>query len=867
MEVIDLKKDLKHLYNSTKKAPAILEVPKMKYLMFDGKGHPNEPDFQIAAEAIYTVSYLLKFEIARKRCNIDYKVMPMEVIWNLSREDKISFFWTMMIMQPSFITDEMFSEAIELSIKKGKKIAHERLRFEEAHSTTLTKFVITNEDGKNLVTHNGYDVTASFIINYTLFVHIRDTKINYQFVNQTVDSTGHITIDYDYSVSMVDGVIVENELMPTIKSQTPNTYIKYSYNGSTFKFDAPTFTQAGTYEIEYMVYGDTFETVESSLTFVVHKIDYNIELVNTLDKVYDGSVVVPEYVVTNYDGVFYANIQYTNNNQRVYEARNAGDYVMTITIAESSNYDRTEFVKEFSIAKANISVAMDLESLYKIYDGEATNPTGTVGFRNATFDGTNGLAYIGSSVAGLYVVDEINGGYKLTEDLVAKTGTIYYSKVNDKYIPKTDDARITSTINGLTVTYNYFDSDNNPLDYHPINAGNYKVKVLVAESENFKAYESDLYSYVIVKRDLYYGSDVRLYKSYDKEVFTTNYLAILAMNAQDSKFAVTATVSTVGYGQGIYETADQFAIVITKITYNGADVDVQENINVILSLSVEITNAQAEVTVIDYNGIFDELAHGIEIEARGIGNAIIPTSDYKIYYSADGENYDAEEIIKYTNVGSYDIYIKVVFNDYDTVNVVGHVVIEKADQIIEIVDPTRIYNKEAIADPAVHSLTGSAVNTLSSKTPTYKYYQNNNPVKGNPVNAGTYTVEVTIEGDDNYNSGTATLEFRIIEMTVELLWTNTTRTYTGSVVLPTANYTTVTYDVLTISLTSNVPTIDVNIDSDAYIVTAELDNPNYVISENDKTCEFYITNNAVETPLDIEEVYTGSPIYVKPNEL
>ena len=131
MEVIDLKKDLKHLYNSTKKAPAILEVPKMKYLMFDGKGHPNEPDFQIAAEAIYTISYLLKFEIARKRCNIDYKVMPMEVIWNLSREDKISFFWTMMIMQPSFITDEMFSEAIELSIKKGKKIAHERLRFEE----------------------------------------------------------------------------------------------------------------------------------------------------------------------------------------------------------------------------------------------------------------------------------------------------------------------------------------------------------------------------------------------------------------------------------------------------------------------------------------------------------------------------------------------------------------------------------------------------------------------------------------------------------------------------------------------------------------------------------------------------------------
>jgi hypothetical protein len=131
MKILNLKKDLKHLYASTKKTSTLVEVPKMKFIMFDGKGHPNESDFQLAAEAIYTISYLLKFEIARKKQNIDYKVMPMEVIWNLNRGNKISFTWTMMIMQPSFITGDMFQEAVELSIQKGKNIEYKRLRFEE----------------------------------------------------------------------------------------------------------------------------------------------------------------------------------------------------------------------------------------------------------------------------------------------------------------------------------------------------------------------------------------------------------------------------------------------------------------------------------------------------------------------------------------------------------------------------------------------------------------------------------------------------------------------------------------------------------------------------------------------------------------
>lgn len=131
METIELSKELKTLYSSTKKQPFIVDVPAINFLMFDGKGHPAEEDFQLACEALFTISYLIKFGVARKRLNKDYKVNPMEVVWNLEKNNgNISFTWTMMIMQPDFVTKEIVEEAIAISILKQKNIADKRLYFE-----------------------------------------------------------------------------------------------------------------------------------------------------------------------------------------------------------------------------------------------------------------------------------------------------------------------------------------------------------------------------------------------------------------------------------------------------------------------------------------------------------------------------------------------------------------------------------------------------------------------------------------------------------------------------------------------------------------------------------------------------------------
>ena len=78
---LDLKKQLKHLYIPSAKAPVLVDVPEMQFAMVDGRieaGHmPGEsPGFAGAIGALFGISYTLKF-VSKKRPvdPIDYTVM------------------------------------------------------------------------------------------------------------------------------------------------------------------------------------------------------------------------------------------------------------------------------------------------------------------------------------------------------------------------------------------------------------------------------------------------------------------------------------------------------------------------------------------------------------------------------------------------------------------------------------------------------------------------------------------------------------------------------------------------------------------------------------------------------------------------
>ncbi len=137
MKKIDYKKELKHLYKPSPKSIELVDVPEMNFLMIDGQGDPNtSQEYSDAIEALYAVSYALKFMIKKGNLQIDYGVMPLEGLWwvddmsQFSIDDKSNWKWTAMIMQPEHVTQNLFAAACEQVEKKKNPVALSKVRFE-----------------------------------------------------------------------------------------------------------------------------------------------------------------------------------------------------------------------------------------------------------------------------------------------------------------------------------------------------------------------------------------------------------------------------------------------------------------------------------------------------------------------------------------------------------------------------------------------------------------------------------------------------------------------------------------------------------------------------------------------------------------
>ncbi len=136
---IDLRKQLKHLYNPSAKDVVVVDVPDMQFLMIDGLGNPNTSRaYQEAVEALYGVAYTLKFLI-KKELALDYMVMALEGLWwtpdmrEFSPDNKEAWLWTMMIMQPEVVTAEHFERALAQAQHKKDSPALAKMRLQQFH--------------------------------------------------------------------------------------------------------------------------------------------------------------------------------------------------------------------------------------------------------------------------------------------------------------------------------------------------------------------------------------------------------------------------------------------------------------------------------------------------------------------------------------------------------------------------------------------------------------------------------------------------------------------------------------------------------------------------------------------------------------
>ncbi|MDA3935251.1 MAG: GyrI-like domain-containing protein [Actinomycetota bacterium] len=134
---LDFKREMKHLYGPGAKEVVQVDVPSMNFLMVDGIGDPGTAQtYGEAIEALYGLAYALKFAVKKGSSAIDYGVMPLEGLWwaddmsAFAEGDRSAWKWTMMIMQPEFVTWELVDEAAEKLAGKKNPVALPLVRFE-----------------------------------------------------------------------------------------------------------------------------------------------------------------------------------------------------------------------------------------------------------------------------------------------------------------------------------------------------------------------------------------------------------------------------------------------------------------------------------------------------------------------------------------------------------------------------------------------------------------------------------------------------------------------------------------------------------------------------------------------------------------
>ena len=158
MSKLDLRKELKRYY-AAKKKPEFLDVPPGKFLTIVGRGEPGGEAHATALQALYGLSYALKF-----RCKAegrDFTVMALEGLWWWDNETVFSLSdappreewnWKSMIRQPDFITPGIVDEVRpEVREKRGPAVDEIVLEtFHEGLSAQIMHLGPYSEEGPTI---------------------------------------------------------------------------------------------------------------------------------------------------------------------------------------------------------------------------------------------------------------------------------------------------------------------------------------------------------------------------------------------------------------------------------------------------------------------------------------------------------------------------------------------------------------------------------------------------------------------------------------------------------------------------------------------------------------------------------------------
>ena len=121
-EKMDYKQKQKELYQPSRE-PKVIAVPPMLFLKVDGQGDPNQEggEYQTAVGLLYALTFTIKMSAKGGKAlpgYFEYAVPPLEGLWWLKDDQDMDFFshkeryfWTSMIRQPEFVTEDVLAWA------------------------------------------------------------------------------------------------------------------------------------------------------------------------------------------------------------------------------------------------------------------------------------------------------------------------------------------------------------------------------------------------------------------------------------------------------------------------------------------------------------------------------------------------------------------------------------------------------------------------------------------------------------------------------------------------------------------------------------------------------------------------------------
>lgn len=131
---LDFKKEYKDIYLPGKQ-PAFINMPPIRYLMADGVGAPEDPDYAMVLSLLYTVTFTIKMSKINGDTPPgyrDYVLPPLEGLWDggpdILPADRHTWRWTSLLRVPDYVTDEVFAWAVEKARAKHPEMPLERLR-------------------------------------------------------------------------------------------------------------------------------------------------------------------------------------------------------------------------------------------------------------------------------------------------------------------------------------------------------------------------------------------------------------------------------------------------------------------------------------------------------------------------------------------------------------------------------------------------------------------------------------------------------------------------------------------------------------------------------------------------------------------